>query len=308
MAFDSNDVGMQRALKILFAIIERPNHYTRRMFKDIYGTDESRIKKYFEEIKNAGFELDRDERSRYYLVPNKIFDELISLLVFSPKEEQMILEGLKHNNTAERDIEKIKAKLPRLYDVTKFHHLINQTTLTVMDILETAKREKKVVILKNYPSTSSNTVKDRYVEAFHIAADEDTVQVYELENKKVQSFNISRITKIEMTEIDWTKSGSHNIVITDCFWIQEETVKVRFRMKLGAYNFLIQKYPKTRALIKPVPNEKDTYDFEGRVNGKFKELTNFILGHHQDIIEISEPDSLINHIQNQGKLIWEKKF
>ncbi len=308
MALDTNDVGMQRALKILFAIIERPKHYTRRIFKDFYGTDESRIKKYFEEIKNAGFELDKDDRSRYYLVPNKIFEELISLLVFSPKEEKMILDGLKCNNTPDREIEKIKAKLPRLYDVTKFHHLINQTTLTVMDMLETAKREEKVVILKNYPSTSSNTVKDRYVEAFHIAADEDTIQAYELEDKQVKSFNISRITKIEITETDWTKTGSHNIVITDCFWIQDETVKVRFRMKLGANNYLIQKYPKTRALIKPVPNEKDAYDFEGRVNVKFKELTNFILGHHQDIIEIFEPESLIEHIQNQGKLIWEKKF
>ncbi len=50
-------------------------------------------------------------------------------------------------------------------------------------------------------------------------------------------------------------------------------------------------------------DEVEIFDFECKVNERFFGLTNFILGYHEQIIEIVEPESLIEHIKNHiGKI------
>jgi hypothetical protein len=50
--------------------------------------------------------------------------------------------------------------------------------------------------------------------------------------------------------------------------------------------------------LKPSADEADFFDFECKVNESFFGLTNFILGYHEHIVEIVEPESLIKHIKN----------
>ena len=310
MATEKEYTGRQRSLRILFAIVEKPYFYTLKRLAEKYEVDESTIKKDFEAFKSVGFDLDYDERFRYGLSADKKFDHLKSLLIFSVKEEELMNEALRKLGANNRDVEKLQRKLARIYDVSKMHNTFDKNFLTKMDKLEKAKDEKRVVVLKDYHSTNSSTVSNRSVEAFHISPEDDIVHAYDLDKKGIRHFRISRITKLDITPTTWSHEGHHIIVATDPFRIQENRqIKVHLRLRVGAYNELIERFPLTRAYLKPSPEgPESTYDFECKVNHNFYGLTNFILGYHQDVVSILEPDELVEHIRTQARKLLEKGF
>ena len=181
--------------------------------------------------------------------------------------------------------------------------------LTKMDKLERAKEEQKVVVLKDYHSTNSSTVSNRTVEAFHISPEEDIVHAYDLVKKGIRHFRISRISQLDILPSPWTCEGHHSIVATDPFRIQENNqVKIHLRLKVGAYNELIERFPLTRGHLRPAPEGQGLYDLECRVNHRFFGLTNFILGYYHDVVDILEPESLLDHIRAEAQKLLNKDF
>lgn len=312
MASEKEYTGRQRSLKILFAIVEKPFFYTIKRLAEKYEVDESTIKRDFEAFKTAGFDIDYDERYRYALSAEKKYDNLKSILVFNTKEEELLNEALRQLGTS-RDVEKLRLKMSRIYDVSKMHNTFDKNFLTKMDKLERAQKEQKAVILKDYHSTSSSSVKNRHIEAFHISAEEDIVHAYDLDQKDIRHFRISRIPKLEITAMPWVNIKRHNIVATDPFRIQDDKqLKVHLQLKVGAYNEILERFPLTRTFLKEVSTDDNKegvlYDLECKVNHRFYGLTNFILGYHHNIVAILEPDSLVDHIRNEAQQLLEQKF
>ena len=310
MASDKEYTGRQRSLRILFAIVENPYFYTIKRLAERYEVDKSTIKQDFEAFKTAGFDLDYDERYRYALSAEKKYENLKSVLIFSQKEEDILNEALRQLGANNRDVEKLRLKMSRIYDVSKMHNTFDKNFLTKMDKLEKAQKEKKVVILKDYHSTSSSSVKNRTIEAFHISAEEDIVHAYDLDKKGIRHFRISRIPKLDIAHTPWTQEKQHSIVATDPFRIQDnQQVKIHLQLKVGAYNELIERFPLTRTFLKEASTGEDVlYDLECKVNHWFYGLTNFILGYHNDIVAILEPDILVDHIRNEAQKLLNKKF
>ena len=301
--------GRIRSLRILFAIVESPFRYTKKQLADKYNVSESAIKDDFEAFKSAGFELTYDERYRYALALDRKFDSLKSLLVFTPKDEEIMMRGIESSAANPDDITKLKHKLSRIYDASKMPNTFDKNFLTKMDLLEKARIDKKIVLLKDYHSTNSNTVADRKVEVFHVSGEDDIIHAFDLESKKLKHFRISRISKLEITTTVWAHEGHHIIVATDPFRIHNnEQVFVHLRLKVGGYNELIERFPVTRAYIKPSPEGDNLYDLECKVNNKFLGITNFILGYCDDVIAILEPESLVEHIREVAKKLIVKKF
>ena len=310
MATEKEYTGRQRALRILFAIVEKPYFYTIKRLAEKYEVDESSIKRDFDAFRTAGFDLDHDERFRYALSAEKKYENLKSVLIFSRKEEELLNEALRQLGQDNREVEKLLLKMGRIYDVSKMHNTFDKNFLTKMDKLEKAQKEKKIVILKDYHSTSSSSVKNRTIEAFHISAEEDIVHAYDLDKKGIRHFRISRIPKLEITHDIWSCEGHHNIVATDPFRIQDNLqVKIHLQLKVGAYNELIERFPLTRTFLKEASVGEDVlYDFECRVNHRFYGLANFILGSYSDIVAILEPDSLVDFIKAEAQKLLNKNF
>ena len=298
-------IGLARSLRILRAIVESPYFYTKKKLAERYEVDESTITRDFKAFENVGFELDYDERYRYAVSAEKKYDYLKSLLVFSSKEEDILTTALQKLGLNNNTIENLQKKLSRIYDASKMHNTFDKNFLTKMDKLEKARTEKKVVILKDYPSTNSNTVSHRTVEAFHISAEDDIIHAFDLEKKAIRHFRISRTTKVELTPQYWTHEGHHNIVATDPFRIQDnKQVKVHLRLKVGAYNEILERFPLTRGYLKASPEGGEgLYDLECKVNHKLYGLSNFVLGYYGDIVSIIEPESLIEYVQEAARKI-----
>ncbi len=298
-----------RTLLVLKAIIQSPKVYTKKQLASRHNVSTDAIDADFRAIKNADFELKYDKNYRYYIELDKSYEYLKSLLVFSPKEEHLIIEGLQNIKHDEKTTERLMRKISRIYDVSKMHNTFDKGFLTKMDKLEKALTEKKVVVLKDYHSTNSNTVKNRTVEAFHISAEDDIVHAYDWEEKGIRHFRISRISQLEIKSTVWAYEGHHSVVATDPFRIQENNqIKVHLRLNVGAYNELIERFPLTRGHLRPAPDDAGMYDLECKVNYRFYGLTNFILGYYNNIVAILEPELLIEHIQKESMKLCEKKF
>ena len=138
--------------------------------------------------------------------------------------------------------------MSRIYDVSKMHNTFDKNFLTKMDKLEKARVEKRVVILKDYHSTSSSSVTNRTIEAFHISAEEDIVHAYDLDKKDIRHFRISRIPKLDITPTIWTQEKQHNIVATDPFRIQDDKqIKIHLQLKVYRAQWCRRRHRCTRS-------------------------------------------------------------
>lgn len=260
--------GLTRSLRILRTVVESPYFYTKKKLAERYEVNESSITRDFRAFENVGFELHFDERYRYALSAEKKYEHLKNLLVFSTKEEEILTTALQKLGLNNTTIENLQKKLSRIYDASKMHNTFDKNFLTKMDKLEKARTEKKAI----------------------------------------RHFRISRTTKVELTSQSWLHENMHNIVATDPFRIQDnKQVKVHLRLKVGAYNEILERFPLCRGFLKPSPEGGEgLYDLECKVNHKLYGLSNFVLGYYGEIVSIIEPESLIEHVREAAKKILKE--
>ncbi|MDZ4707692.1 MAG: WYL domain-containing protein [Saprospiraceae bacterium] len=294
-----------RLLKILRDIIERPHGYTKKQLAIRYNVHEDTIKKDFDEMRNAGFDILYDPQYRYALKQDEPFDQLRESMFFSELDQQLLDEALLKINSDPKRIDRIRNKIANLYDLSTLgSNLITKTYLSKINLLEKAKKFKKVVTLCDYRSTNSSQVSDRRVEAFHISPKEDIIQAFDLDHSALRHYRISRITRIEITPSIWKHAGKHYVVATDPFGlVDDHQVSVHIRLRVGGYNELLERFPATQAYIHASASAEDIYELECKVNHRFYGLSNFLLGYHEHVVDILEPETLRLHIKKSSSRI-----
>ncbi|MCU0471713.1 MAG: WYL domain-containing protein [Arcicella sp.] len=286
-----------RLLAILKDLLERPHHYTKKMLATKYNVSNDSIKKDFDELRDADFLLHFDAQYRYAIVPNKSLEYLEDF--FTETEKDLLIDALTKTNVADKRMDKIREKLETVYDVSKLgSSLFSKTFLNKANLLEQAKQQKRIVKLVNYRSTNSSKVSNRLVEPFLVSTKEDILHAYDVENQVIRHYRISRVERVEVQTETWQNETKHYVTATDPFRIvNDKQVRVHIRLKVGGYNELIERFPLTQAYLQPSANEEGVFEFECRVNERFFGLTNFLLGYHEHIVEIVEPESLVEHIR-----------
>lgn len=293
-----NEYGTKiRLLRVMRALIDRPNSYTKHQLADQYGVHVDTISGDIESLRNAGFGLEPDAKGRWAFVVDKPIKKVQDLLYFSEEERVMLHQAIDSLHASPEKQQRLKQKLHALYDYSRLgHSFLRKPYLGKVDLLEQAKSDKKQVVLEGYRSSNSNTVADRTVEPYHISPAEDTLQSYDVDKQMPRHFRISRIQRVRLLDADWQFEGSHNILRTDPFRIVDNNqVNVHLRLSVGAYNELVERYPVTRSFILET-EDPNYFDFQCMVNHRFFGLTNFILGFHHLEIQVLTPDSLRDHL------------
>lgn len=291
-----------RLLQVMKSILDRPFGYTKRELAVRHGCHKDTIKKDFETFNNAGLLLKYDDKHRYAFVQEGAYKALQELSHFSDNEKKLLEDAIDLAPKEAIDYQKgeqLKRKLNSLYDYGQLGlaHL-RIPYLRKVDLLRLAEKGKKRVMLIDYPSSNSNVVKDRYVEPFHVSTPDDMVHVIDVNQKELRHFRISRIKRVKLLDETWEYENLHIIRRTDPFRIVDENQQlVRLHMNVGAKNELLERFPLTRNHIEAAA-EDNTYYFQCMVNHKFLGLTNFILGHYYQSIEVLGPDSLLEHLRN----------
>jgi hypothetical protein len=247
----------------------------------------------------------------YGLILNKPLKKLEHLLHFTKEDQQLLYQAIDQVCPYTNRGTLLKQKLASLYDYHKLgFSYLRKPYLSKVDTLLQAKEQKKVVVLRDYRSSNSNYTSDRKVEPYHPSPPDDILQAYDIDKKGIRHFRLSRIKRVVLTDEPWIYESRHIVMPTDPFRIVDsEQVIVHLRLRIGAYNELIERFPLTKAYIEH-DEEDDIYDFQCMVNHRFLGLTNFILGHYHQLVEVISPESLLKHFKKRSKrneiLIYEK--
>lgn len=300
-----DETTQTRILQLLKVLIERPFGYTKIQLAELLQVSTDSIKRYFNTLRNAGFEIKINEHFRYGIENDKTYQYLQELLLFSEKDQEFILKTLEDAEANDKQKNRILSKMQNIYDFTRLGgHLISSQFMTKMNILEQAMQERKVVELIDYRSSYSGTVSNKLVEPFHILPKLDILHAFDIQEREVRHYRISRITRVEISDMDWNPKNTHIIMATDPFRISDsKQVQVRIRLTVGGRNEIEERFPATSGYIQAVADQKDIFELDCMVNAKFRGLSNFLLGNFHFITEIIEPESLIEHINNEAKKI-----
>ena len=116
--------------------------------------------------------------------------------------------------------------------------------------LQEAIDRKHKVILKNYASGNSGTIRDRFVVPINLFYNDENVYCWDLEEKEFKQFRLSRIGSIDTDIDDPGYTHAYEPREADVFrWINEnESYHVKVRMEVGARNYLLEEYSNAKNL------------------------------------------------------------
>lgn len=325
MASIVHEHGTKHRIIRLFKIIqEQPFLYTKKELARKVGVHEDTVKSDIEVIRGVGYDLEYDKRTyRYGFEQDRPFEELKDLLSFSDDEQLLLMHALRQMEERSEAARQLSERLSAIFDrqarpdggytqaqepAADYHVRPQQLTrpyLTKFQILTQAKEDKRQVILVDYRSSNSNEVRDRLVEPFYVKIEDDTLQAYDVEKRKLRHFLLSRVRRIRVTDEPWACEAEHQRLETDPFRIvNNDQVFVHLQLEVRAYNELVERYPLTKAYIQEDGVRPGIYHFECMVNKDFIGLTHFLLGFH-DKVEIIAPAKLKAHLKAEiRKMKW----
>ena len=241
---------------------------------ELLETTERTVYRYFDLIRECGFDLQRDDHNRYFIV-----DERSSGVRFSQEEAKLLKElVLTHANQ-----NKLKdSLLTKIYLGSEIQmvasHLVHAKNGKVIERLALSIGNKEQVILRKYQSINSETISDRLVEPFGFTDNYQTIMAYEIDSKKNKTFNIDRIAYIDFTGKPFKNSKKFQNQVPDVFGFSFSGTNHSIDLELGLKDVLLLKdqYPQTAPFIHYNP-KKNTYQLKVQVND-LKPIERFMKG------------------------------
>lgn len=267
------------------------------------------IYRYIDTFKTCGFAVEKIDDSIYRLISMPTgYKDLQKLVYFSEEEARVLtylIESLDETNSLKSSLYK---KLCAVFD-TKSIKEYSGTSKNAANVqaLGNAMKDRKTVILKDYSSSSSGTVRDRVVEPFEFTNNHIDIWAYDCEKKDVRLFKIARIGWVDILPIDWQHEDEHDKGYLDAFRMQGKAqTHVRLEMTLRAKNLLCEEFP----LAEPDITEKDgKYILDTKVS-KMEGVGRFVIGLMGDIRVLDSPElvAYINdYIRINMSIIGENK-
>ena len=160
--------------------------------------------------------------------------------------------------------------------------------------LQHAMSQKKCVILHNYSSSNSNTVKDRFIEAYEVHPDDDLIMCYDRDtasSNKLKVFKISRIGWVEIKEDEpWKFPASHVKINIDDFHLSGTTpIKVSLQLDLLAKNLLVEEFPRSKDNLTPDRADNTVWYYNATVY-QIEGIARFYLGLAEHITILNAPE------------------
>ena len=247
------------------------------------------IYRYIDTFKDCGYAVEKVGDSMYRLVSMPTgYKDLKKLVYFSEEEARVLtnlIENLDETNTLKSSLYK---KLCAVCD-NKALQEYSGTSKNAANVqaLGNAKSDHKKVILRDYASASSDTIRDRIVEPFEFTNNHIDIWCYDCEKRDVRLFKIARIGWVDILPEEWENEEKHVKGYLDAFRMQgKEPTRVKLEMTLRAKNLLCEEFP----LAEPDITEKDgKYILDTKVS-KMEGVGRFVIGLMGDIVILDSPE------------------
>ncbi|MBP5397722.1 MAG: WYL domain-containing protein [Bacteroidales bacterium] len=247
------------------------------------------VYRYIESLKDAGFSVVKLYGDVYKLATMPPGDMDLAKLVCFSEEEAYVVNSLIDNLSPTNSLRSnLKRKLSAIYDQTSITKFVDRRTNSLhVDCLHKAIKEKRKVILKNYESGHSHTIRDRLIEPYGFTLDYIDVCAFDLEDNKNKVFKIQRIGEVKIVDECWTEEKQHQIPGIDAFRMSgDNPIRVRLRLSLLAKNLLTEEFPLAE---KDLTRQGDSWLLDTRVYS-FLGIGRFYLGQMNEIGIVDSPE------------------
>lgn len=243
-------------------------------------------------MRDTGFEI-QQEGGKYRIEYREENQHILSDLLHFNEEEAYLLSCC-IDNLGEKSgcALKLKQKLVSFLNQDKaIESYIRKEKTAIVQFLRKAQQTKKQILLLNYSSGNSQTVRNRMVEPFEFKDDFNLVWAFDTGLKMNRQFKICRIEDISETPFPWEYERSHRSLPVDIFRNTGELNKqVEFRLNLRAKNLLTEEYPLSAKYL--TQKSANQFVFKTLV-AKYEGPGRFVLGIAEDIQLIGDEGFLM---------------
>lgn len=292
---------IERTLRLIQLLIG--NRRTTSELAGVIGCDVRTLQRYLDTFRSAGFIVEYHARGIPFLNPNSGSLKNISDLVHFSEEEAFILhkaiDSIDDNTTLKQNLKK---KLHSIYNFPWLADIIvkPEQGKNVHALIQ-AIEEKRLAIFREYRSSNSNKVSDRFVEPYRFTTNYQQVWCYERASRSTKLFKVARIGSVEVQEASWESEKKHHQTYIDIFRISGTRFigDAKLELNLRSYNLLIEEYPLSGQFIKSI---NDTRYLLSAPLCSYDGVSRFIMGLYTDI-KILGDDNLRQYISAKATTI-----
>jgi len=244
-------------------------------------------------LEELGFILDKDWKNQFFIHTTEdegnelhfngeesvLLHEVISSSLHNhPLKDEMLRKIFVHSDLKQLPDQLLKARLGQL----------------VQKLVKAMKNQNQVV-LNQYHSAHSDSIRDRLVEPFDFGDEYGVVIALDPSDKKVKQFKLERIGNVTEQSFQWKYQSLHTKLPSDIFGLTGgENFEVILELSLRAFLLMREEFPRS---VPYLSKEPEGYFFRGQVLG-LNGIGRFVLG-LIDEIKIQRPQALIDHLGAQ---------
>lgn len=257
-------------------------------------------------LKDTGFDLKQKDGKYWIDYSDLDFQVLQNILHFSGEETYLLSQTIDLLDEKLVCSARLKHKLTSFLNQDKAieNYILKEKSTKVL-LLQKAQQQKKQILLVNYSSGNSQTVKNRMVEPFEFKDDFNLVWAFDTALKQNRQFKICRIEDIAETHLNWEFERSHRSKPVDIFRNTGDlALKIEFKLNLKARNLLIEEYPLAERYLDKLSNNQ----FILKVPvAKYEGPGRFVLGLAEDIHLIGDA-GFLDFVQTKIKNLKHSLF
>lgn len=205
-----NQNKIYRVLQLITLLQTQPSKSIRFIANFLECTERTTYR-YIDLLKQLGFDVQKDEHNKFFILSNKETDEH-----FTNEEAGYLIEMIK---TVGKENKLQEAVLKKIYLKSEVAHQANSLFKAhlskLVEKLNNGIANHKKVLLKQYHSVNSNKISDRLVEPFQFTENYNAICAFEITTKQNKYFNLERIIDVEVLEEFQQHQELHQAEITD---------------------------------------------------------------------------------------------
>ena len=288
-----------RVLRLMKLMTGNVNYSVEDLSKNLSISSRS-IYRYIDTFKEAGFVVQKIDDGVYKLGKESPYFKDISQLIHFTDEEAYIInqliEALSDTNILKQNLRK---KLTSVYNCTSMAECVlnSHNALNVNHIVE-AIQSKHQVVLRDYASSHTGSIRDRKVEPFGFTTNYVQTWCYDTEDNSNKLFTTARISSVDVLDTPWQFETNHKEGYIDVFRISGFSQhQVHLLLGVMSHNLLLEEFPLAG---RDITQTDDSHWMLDTLVCDYAGVGRFVLGMAHDIKIIDSP-GLQNYINNYSK-------
>lgn len=282
----------ERLLK-LHHILSNPNTYTLDELADAIGIERRSIYRYFTNLRNAGFEIVKQDG--FFRIKNDQDANTPLQLTITPQENLLLaylVQSLSNTNPLKKTLLK---KLVTTTTIPQAECSTDPEAPANVEAITRAIKSHRQATLVGYASANSDTIRNRLVEPFAFTPNYVDVWCYDVEAQANKLFKIQRIQSVMVSSEPWHFGNSHRRGFVDVFRMHGFAEHpIRLRLGIRAHNLLLEEYPLAE---KHIYLDDDEHWLLDTPVADFRGVARFVIGLADDI-QIIESQELVQYIKD----------